>query len=423
MQKISCVIKTSILAFFAFSVQASNVNTEGGLMIGSKDDPYWFKLGGIIKLDQRVFWGDTSVTPAGNKYGTYTSSGNLRDLGLNLDGGVGENFTYKLGFNFNANSKQVGIDDAYVTYNGWKDLMPNFSVSFGQINPGFCLESATSSKWTPFMERSMPTNVFGPCPGLGVSAGSFNNSYSLTVAASQPKAGTVIKSPTGATINDKHDRWQLSTRLTYAPIAEKDRIVQVGLSGHIQEHSNTGLEFSATPEVKARNVNSLLNTSTITGTRIAAKNQTTIDIELSVLYGPWSGEVEYQKANIKRGKLANGTIQGNNLSFNGYHAQISYVLTGESRPHNKATGTFGQIKPNSKNGAWEVSLRYSYINLNSEDINGGSAHNTSGSISWYANNNIRVIGEYVHSEQQREFTTYIDDRILNSIGMRLQVVF
>jgi phosphate-selective porin OprO/OprP len=399
--------------------------------VEAKGAPAPIEISGSLKLDHRQYWGDTEKTAQPvNPAGTYQSGTYIRDLGLNFDGDINDDYSYTISLNFDAKGKHVGVDDAWVTYYGFRDLAPNFTVSVGQVIPGFCVSCAASSKWIPFMERSMGTNVFGPQQGMGVSANTFDNNYSVTAAAtSQPKMGSTVKDPSGNVIK-KHDLWQGAIRTTYAPIAEEARVLQLGISGHIQELSNIGVQFNPAPETRSGNSTSLINTTTVLNTSstnnsilIAARNQKTIDLELSGMNGPWSGEVEYQRAYIARGLTTSGKRQGKNLHFYGYHAQASYVLTGEHRPHKKSNGTFGQIKPHSKKGAWEVSARYSVINLNNQDISGGRAKNTAASISWYANNNVRVIGEYVISKQKRQFTTYVDKRHVNSLGARLQVVF
>lgn len=423
---------------FCYAAQAQvdeiideTVIADGGIAVGTINDPYSFEISGVLKVDQRSYFGDTTKTNwPSTDAGSYNSGAFIRDLGITFDGGVGKDYTYTIALNFMARSNLVRVDDAFITYNGFSYLMPNFSFSIGQVVPGFCISCATSSKWIPFLERSMGTNVFGPQQGLGVSATTYDNNYSLTLAITQqPKTGVPVLNPAGQVIL-KRDLWQGAGRFTFAPISQPGKVLQAGFSAHIQEYNNTGLQFIAVPEMRSGNSITLLNTTSTTGTSvsgatktlISARNQKTIDFEMLGIHGPWSGELEYQKVWVERGTV-NGVLQGPNLTFNGYHAQASYVLTGEHRPLKKSNGTLGQIKPKSKCGAWEVSGRYSFITLNDKDISGGMAHNTSASLSWYANNNIRVIGEYVYSKQSRQFPTYLDKRILSSIGLRLQVVF
>lgn len=436
-RNIKSVIVALLFGLLLPTVSFANlpVTSDGGIQIGDTDGPYWFNLSGVMKVDERAYTGNTATTASGvGDLGTYLGGAFIRDAGLTLEGGVGENYGYTLGLDFQANAQTVKIDEFYLTYYGFGYLMPNFSFSIGQVNPGFCLNCADSSKWIPFMERSMGTNTFGPKQGLGISANSYDQHYSVNVAITQqPPSGSRVRNVYGVPRRSP-DLWQASGRFTYAPWSSIGRVLQFGLSAHIQEYSNNGLQFIATPEMRSPNSVSLLNTSTYytstfvpsTGTPnqlwIAARNQTTLDVDVLGIYGPWSAELEYQEAFVARGRV-NGAKQGGDLNFSGFHAQAEYILTGETRPLKLSNGTLGQIKPKCKSGAWAVAARYSFITLNDKDIAGGRAYNTTASVSWYANNNIRVIGEYVYSLQRRQFPTYLDKRHVGGLGARLQVVF
>ena len=407
-----------------------NIKSKGGLEVGSEDDPFWFKVNGILKLDQRFYISDKGKRSSkGTEPGTYHSGAQVRGSGLSLSGGIGKNWSYALGLGFDAAESKAEVEDASLTYKGFKQLGDNFVISIGHINPGFCLENTTSGTWHPFMEKSLTSSAFAPCPGLGVSMNTHGDHFSITAAISQPPAADKVYDAT-KTEKKRSDRWNTSARVTFAPIADTGKVLQLGVSGHFQDDAHAGIEFTTAPETKSRNTTTLLNTTVVNGdtnTRIAAKNHSTFDFELTAQNGPFTGEVEYQFVNVNRGNNAQGISQGDNLSFHGYHAQIAYVLTGETRSFKKSSGTFGKIEPTADSGAWEVATRYSFINLNDKDITGGTAHNTTISLSWYANNNIRVIGEFVNSKQQRLFSAplaeTIDKRNLQSIGLRLQAVF
>lgn len=411
------------------------VASDGGLQVGDPDGPYWFNLSGVMKIDERAYTGNTATTSSGvGALGTYLGGAFIRDAGITLEGGVGENYGYTMGLDFEAQSKEVKIDEFYLTYYGFGCLMPNFSFSVGQVNPGFCLNCADSSKWIPFMERNMGTSTFGPKQGMGISANTYNQHYSATVAITQqPQMGSSVKNVYGVS-RKSPDLWQVSGRFTYAPISQHGKALQFGFSAHVQEYANNGLQFKAIPEMRSGNSTTLLNTTTYYTSNpspssgipnqlwISALNQTTLDADLLGIYGPWSAELEYQEVFVTRG-MVNGVKQGGDLNFSGFHAQAEYILTGETRPLKPSNGTLGQIKPKCKSGAWAVAARYSFITLNDKDIAGGRAYNTTASISWYANNNIRVIGEYVYSLQRRQFPTYLDKRHVGGLGARLQVVF
>jgi len=89
---------------------------------------------------------------------------------------------------------------------------------------------------------------------------------------------------------------------------------------------------------------------------------------------------------------------GSDLKFDGWYAQGSYFLTGENRHYEK--GVFRGIKPNHRVGdggfgAWQLALRYSTIDLNDKDINGGEMHNLTVGLNWKPIEAIRVSANYV----------------------------
>lgn len=380
---------------------AQVIASKGGFQYGDDNkDPYWFKLGGIFKLDQRFFMKD--------KKGSVHSGANIRSVGLDFNGGLGKDVSYTLGLSYSPKDSKVSVEDAYVTYSGWGK---NFSASVGQVNPGFCLENTSSGKWIAFFERSLASTAFGPCPGLGVSINKWDNNYSFTASATQPKMGVEYKDVAGNTLN-RSDRWQATARATYSPISEKGKVLQFGLSGHVEDVDKAFVSVSTAPEARSRLETKFLNT-----VRFQSKLRTTYDLELTGQYNSFLFELEYQKARFKR---PNGA---NSLNFNGYHGHVTYVLTGEMREYKKSNGTFGKVKANSDKGALELGLRHSFINLNDENIQGGAGHTTTAALGWYANSNIKLMTEYGYSTQSKIVANTLQKRHLSTIGLRLIVVF
>jgi phosphate-selective porin OprO/OprP len=83
-------------------------------------------------------------------------------------------------------------------------------------------------------------------------------------------------------------------------------------------------------------------------------------------------------------------------NFNGFYGSVSWFLTGESRPYNRADGIFGRLIPTQNFnfghggwGAWELAARASYIDLNSGDVHGGRTTMLMGGVNWYLTSHIR----------------------------------
>lgn len=89
------------------------------------------------------------------------------------------------------------------------------------------------------------------------------------------------------------------------------------------------------------------------------------------------------------------------LNFHGGYAQMSYVLTGEHRAYNKKLGVFGRVipdKPFGKAGcgAWELAGRWSYVDLNDQNIQGGRQHDWTCGLNWFPNQYTRFAFNYIH---------------------------
>ena len=94
-----------------------------------------------------------------------------------------------------------------------------------------------------------------------------------------------------------------------------------------------------------------------------------------------------------------------NTTFWGTYAQLSYFLTGEHRNYNLGSGAFARVKPNANFnplkgdwGAFQIGVRYSYIDLNDEFVRGGKMWDITAGINWHLFPNTRVSLNYVHSE-------------------------
>ncbi len=87
-------------------------------------------------------------------------------------------------------------------------------------------------------------------------------------------------------------------------------------------------------------------------------------------------------------------------TFFGGYAEVGYFLTrGDSRPI--SDGIFGRTDPaNPVNaggpGAWQVSLRYDYLDLNDGTIVGGTQNAYIAALVWTPINHLRFNANYAH---------------------------
>jgi phosphate-selective porin OprO/OprP len=174
---------------------------------------------------------------------------------------------------------------------------------------------------------------------------------------------------------------QLIGRLTWAPLKSKDEsnLVHLG-AGYRYSDGKEGFRYLTEPEFNKAPVFVDTGIGTETG-RLPADSTRSWNLELSWRKGPFLLSSEYTRSDVKNPLLGNPR-------FDGYWVAASWVLTGEMRPYNKKSGTFGTIPISrgvyqSGKGAWELSTRFSHINLNDHQIMGGEMDVASLGLSWW----------------------------------------
>ena len=85
----------------------------------------------------------------------------------------------------------------------------------------------------------------------------------------------------------------------------------------------------------------------------------------------------------------------------------SYILTGEHRRYRKAVGAFGRVIPEHSTGAWELALRYSYLDLDSGSVEGGTLHSATAGLNWYTSFYSRVMFNFVTAHPEGEGVEHI----------------
>ncbi len=427
-------LKLAILAIAGLGLVASGsafaderdmqIDSRGGIQLGNKDARgYWFDLTGRIHYDVALFNGDD------NDRAGYPSGSNLRRAQIAMQGGVGDNWEYKAEINlasvaFDDDSSSFLtaniVNEAYLAYAGCRNMW--FAV--GQISVPFSLEDWASSNAIPLMETPLPIQAFSPGFGLGIyGEWQYMNMFTLAGALYHPRHGILQTStatgPDGLTLRGS-DRLGIAGRLTFSPVHVPGHTYHFGLSARHQKLHDThnGLGFVATPEVRARSTAFL-------GTAIAANTSEHYEVyglEAAGQWGPLVLQAEYVMADVDR-----LSSSGGDADYNGYYVSAAYVLTGEARKYDFASGTFAGVAPHSKRGAWEVAARYSYVDLSDDGVSlpvgsssvaPGGEHDLTLGVTWYVNKNVRFMANYVHANIDRNGS---GEHKLNIFGIRSQV--
>ncbi|RIK82864.1 MAG: hypothetical protein DCC67_06655 [Planctomycetota bacterium] len=121
--------------------------------------------------------------------------------------------------------------------------------------------------------------------------------------------------------------------------------------------------------------------------------------ELAAGVGAWLFQSELIYGYLSR----DGASQ---LALPAGYAQLAYVLTGERRPYNSQAAAFGRVTPaapfgKGRWGAWEVAGRYSFIDLNDDEVTGGRLQDLTLGLNWYLNRFARWEFNYIHAVLDR----------------------
>ncbi len=338
---------------------------KGGIQAKSSDDEFVVKIGGRIMVDSA--WYDEDGAEMGN--GT-----ELRRARIHIQGFMFRDWGYKLQYDFTGNGKG-GIKDALISYNGFEHVQ----LKVGNFKAPFMLQEQTSSKYITFTERSL-LDTFAAGRHIGVMASTKHKHWTAAVGFFGDSVSTAEKG--------KDEGWSVSGRLTFAPINEKTRVIHLGVASDYREIGDEGsIRFKQQPETHVSNTN-IVDTRDIN----FADNALKLGAEFAAVEGPFSIQSEYIWTKVDRSR-------GADLDYDGWYAQAGYFLTGESQRYKE--GKFGGVSPKSVvgrggYGAWQLAARYSSVDLNDHEIEGGQADSVTVGINWFPTPTLRFSGNYVN---------------------------
>ena len=116
--------------------------------------------------------------------------------------------------------------------------------------------------------------------------------------------------------------------------------------------------------------------------------------------------------------------------FRGHYVYAGYVLTGENRGYKKSRGVFAGITPKNSfrpfKGGWgalELALRYSYLDLNDENIRGGKESNITAGLNWYLSEKTRFMVNYIRARVEDRGKPALDEGEADIVQARFQWSF
>jgi phosphate-selective porin OprO/OprP len=411
----------------------------GGFRYRSPEGNFNLHLGGRLMTDE-VWWTQSPnlrlpATPSVNSQlplqtGVGPGIGNLQDgyflrrARFIADGSIFKNIDFKVEFDFE-NYNSIAFDESFV---GVRNLPYVGMVRFGQTHVPFGLEAYTSSRFLPQLERSPLFDAFYQefAPGL------FTNTTFLDDRITMQHMFHRIdnfQQFNGASFGD--GKYAYSGRVSGLPVYENDGrdLLHLGVAYQWRKgsapldfnggttvsvpHGPTDLiRFRARPGLRdAVGLQGDNNRVVDTGNIIADHIQS-VNGEFLWYRGPlWvQSEVNYSRVNNALFPAARAGSPRGDLGFWGYYVQAGCFLTGESRGYDKPMGKYGRVVPRtnfflvrdgdgrirSGPGAWELTYRYSYVDLNDKSIQGGLYSEHTVGLNWYWNANVKIQFNYIN---------------------------
>jgi len=358
---------------------------DHGLRVRWPEQDASLRLGGRLHLDAGFI--DDDVTPMPDNF-------DVRRGRLYLDGRWDD---WRAMVDFDFAHLSTGWRNVWLGYDGFSHTR----IRLGNITMPFGLEENTSSNDVLFAERALPS-AFTPSYGTGLMAQTWGKPFSTGMGPAGWTLGAgVYGAPFFDTDYDRHqsDHVSVAGRATFAPLAGKRRVLQLG--GSVEYRDVTGGDswrISQRPESRLAPV---LFGSTISN--VAAV--TTVGGEAAAMFGPVLIEGEYMHAFVDR--QASSVLS--NPEFQGAYAQASWVITGEHHRYSKTRGTFGGVHPRHCWGALELATRWSWIDLTDESVLGGKSTDITAGVNWWLRENMRLMFNYIHVNGVQSGTLLDDD--------------
>ena len=349
------------------------------------------KVGGRIMYDMAA-WGEGDFSSRGTEF---------RRVRLFSSGSMYQNVKYKLQLDFAGG--QVAFKDVFIELN---KLPIKGNLRIGHFKEPLRLEALTSSKYITFMERGLPI-ALSPERNTGAM-------YYSTIGE-RLSFQTGIFRESDAFGNDKtaNNNVNITTRATFLAINDGNKLLHLGIANSRRKNNDKYYGFSSRAENHLGP--KLMNIEFIN----QVKDVNIIASEIAYVNGSLSLQGEALQTTINT-EIGQGNAP-NTHQIMSYYGQVSYFLTGESRPYKNSLSGFGRVKPNNNYGengwgALEIAARFSAIKVQEsellEDITLG--------VNWYLNPNTRMMFNYVMGEMTNasgEMTSQ------NAVMMRIQLDF
>lgn len=412
---------------------------HNGIEFETADKAFKLHIGGRTQFDGVWLDGDNDVQFGAGGVGPLRDSANFRRGRIRLDGTMYEVIEYAAEYDFvgevnddptlpPTNASSIAVPAPTDLWFTFTHLPVLGNVRMGNYKEPIGLEHLTSSRYLDFMERSFLQDAF---------FGPFNNGFSPGIGFfnwTEDERMTwnlgVFKNTTNIFASGVGDgEYALTGRMTWLPWYENEgrQLLHVGIAGSHRDLDEDSIRFRARPSLRTGSPGPFNPVIANTGV-ILGDDQDLLAAEGLAILGPLQFQTEYVMSWVS--DASQGGIQRGDVFFHGYYAECLYFLTGESRPYNRKSGAPDRIIPYTNyffvkspcgpiwgSGAWQVGVRYSWLDLRDSGIDGGVVQDVTCGLNWFLNPNMKLQWNYVFTYRDAPGGT--SDGDIHGFGMRV----
>lgn len=301
-----------------------------------------------------------------------------------------------VGFQTELDFAQPGRPNFQNVYLELQNLWGHNVLRLGRWKQPFSLETQTSIRFLTFIERA---TLFSFVPfrrtGLGLLGMADDTRTTWGVSAfraADDNFGDDVGQPGG---------FAMAARATHLLVdqCEGRELVHIGAAYHYNDPVGDRVRISTAPEFVLGS-NTRGNTPAFVDTgNLVADHSDVRGVEAAWVHHQFSLQAEYAKAHVQQ---LLGLPQ---VAFPSGYVFASYFLTGETRQYSRTLGAFDRPKVDHPfvaegegAGAFELTARYSFIDLEDQQVRGRTMDDYTVGLNWHINDHSKIILNYVKSD-------------------------
>ncbi len=353
---------------------------DEGLRIHGLYKNFTVQVGGMAQNDSAAFSARDEDEAAP---GPFDGGVEWRRARIYAEGVFARFFEYKFMYDF-ASNNPPRLKDSWVSFS-----MPFAPVRLqgGRFRTRLSLEGGTSAADTTFMERGL-VSAFVPVRNTGF----LFHGESESLDRHLWWAVGLVQNETQFDISAV-DRFGISGRFAYAwRDQESLDLLHLGVS-FFNRPVKESIRFLERPESHIAGI------AVDTGD-IPASATNTFIAEAAAVRGAFSLQSEYAFTDVR-------ATDAQNPAFHAFYVFGSYFLTGESRRYRSRNASFGEIRPKvpfagiqELGGALEIAFRYSRLDLENKNVDGGVLNDLTAAFNWYASHNAKLQLNGIRAKRQ-----------------------